>query len=214
MQRNDKPIRITDIKAIRLAKKHALKESRSAANTDSFGSRLRKLRKDKGLSQERLRFLRKKRDFSQAEFAKKLGLNGHTQVSRYENGKSYPDVATLAKIAEVLDADLHWLITGQPSPVESTEIENYKEAVRRLLPYAENFLSNILRKREQPKSAVSPMRLHEEQEVLKDLRYEYKDHLKNLSDILRLVEPKAKKCDIKIKCDSIMQDNAEYYSIL
>ena len=32
MPKNNKPIRITDVKAIRLAKKRAIKENRSAAN--------------------------------------------------------------------------------------------------------------------------------------------------------------------------------------
>jgi len=65
---------------------------------------------------QRLRLIREKRGFSQKDFAKKIGLSGHAQVSRYENGKSLPDVAVLERVGRVLDVDLHWLITGKPSP--------------------------------------------------------------------------------------------------
>ena len=165
------------------------KNVKNFTENSSFGSRLRKLRKDKGLSQE--------------ELAKKIGYKRSGSISNIESDKTPPDILTLAKLTDVLSADLHWLITGQPSPRESAEIENYKKAVRRLMPYAEFFLSNLLRKREQPrKSAANLVRLHEEQEASKDSRYEYKAHLKNLNDILKLVEPKADKRDTKVNCDS------------
>ena len=46
------------------------------------------------------------------DFAKKLGLS-QSQLSRYENGKNSPDVTMLTKIAELLDVNLDWLITGE-----------------------------------------------------------------------------------------------------
>lgn len=73
----------------------------------------------------RLRFMRKKKGFTQTEFAKKLGFKTGGSVSNIEMGKSPVDIYTLLIIAELLDADLHWLITGKPSL-----------AVIRLKPYA------------------------------------------------------------------------------
>lgn len=85
---------------------------------------------------ERLRLLRKKRGFNQDDFAKKIGLTGHAQVSRYESGKSLPDVALLQKTAEVLQVDLHWLITGNPSPDVVRVVDQVK-------PYVLAHLSDI-----------------------------------------------------------------------
>ena len=65
---------------------------------------------------DRLRFLRQQRGCSREDLAQKLGLNDQSQISRYERAKAYPPVPALAIIAEVLQANLHWLITGEPSP--------------------------------------------------------------------------------------------------
>jgi transcriptional regulator with XRE-family HTH domain len=74
-----------------------------AIKCDTFGYRLHKLRKDKGLSQEKL-----------ASF---LGYKRSGSISNIENDKTAPDIETLEKIAECLDVDLHWLITGKVSHV-------------------------------------------------------------------------------------------------
>ncbi len=65
----------------------------------SFGQRLRKARKDKGLNQ--------------AELAKILGFKAGGSVSNIEHDKTPLSIQTLAKITDVLNVDLHWLITGQ-----------------------------------------------------------------------------------------------------
>ena len=80
--------------------------------------------------------MREKRGFSQKDFAKKIGLAGHAQVSRYENGKSLPDVIILEKISYVLGVDLHWLITGKPSP----GVTRIADSIR---PYAIAHLSEV-----------------------------------------------------------------------
>ena len=85
---------------------------------------------------ERLCLERKKHGLSQGEFAKKLGLSGHAQVSRYESGKSLPDTVALEKIAKIFNVDLHWLITDELSPT-------VKMIIDRIRPYALAHLSDI-----------------------------------------------------------------------
>jgi len=64
---------------------------------------------------ERLRLLRKKRGFTQGGLAEKLGYKTSVPVSNIENGVTLPNLVTLTKIADVLHIDLHWLITGMAS---------------------------------------------------------------------------------------------------
>lgn len=78
----------------------------------------------------RLRQARIKRGLSQAELGQKLGFKGNTAVYRFEAGKSSPPIKTLLKIAEVLNVDLHWLITGQ-----------VPAAIKRLKPFAQVHLA-------------------------------------------------------------------------
>ena len=78
----------------------------------------------------RLRQSRVKRGLSQAELGQKLGFKGNTAVYRFEAGKSSPLIKTLLKIAEVLDIDLHWLLTGQ-APA----------AIKRLKPFVQAHLA-------------------------------------------------------------------------
>jgi len=66
---------------------------------ENFGARLRALRKYKGLSQ--------------ADLGEKLGYNQGVSISNIESDKTRPEISALQKIAEALDADLHWLITGK-----------------------------------------------------------------------------------------------------
>lgn len=68
----------------------------------NIGSRLRKARLEKGLSQK--------------DLAEKLGLSANSVISDFERNKLYPRLETLLKMADVLDVDLHWLITGDHSP--------------------------------------------------------------------------------------------------
>jgi transcriptional regulator with XRE-family HTH domain len=65
---------------------------------------------------DRVRLAREKVGLSRIELAKILGLTNPVQISRYETGKAFPPIAALSKLAEALEIDLHWLITGKPSP--------------------------------------------------------------------------------------------------
>jgi transcriptional regulator with XRE-family HTH domain len=68
----------------------------------TFGQRLRQVRKDLGLNQ--------------SDFAQKLGFSANTIISRFEKDKSIPSVEVLLVLAQDYKIDLHWLLTGQPSP--------------------------------------------------------------------------------------------------
>jgi len=80
-----------------------------------FGQRLRKLRKNQGLTQ--------------TELAKKIGYKTSVSISNIESGRTPPDITILAKIAACLDADLHWLVLGKPSPLAVKFAEQLRPCV-------------------------------------------------------------------------------------
>jgi transcriptional regulator with XRE-family HTH domain len=63
-----------------------------------FLKRIIKARKDKG--------------FSQRELASLVGISYQT-VNRYEKGHRIPDVGYVLKLANALDVDSNWLLTGE-----------------------------------------------------------------------------------------------------
>jgi len=79
---------------------------------------------------ERLRFLREKAGLGQVDLAQKLGFKRSSSVSNLETGKSPPDLKTLQKIASFFNTNLHWLITGKPSPDGEAWRESYGELFR------------------------------------------------------------------------------------
>lgn len=72
-----------------------------------FAENLKKIRKDKGYTQEAL--------------AKKLNVVRQT-VSKWEKGLSLPDVDMLSKIANVLETDVNILLDGQITSTDQSEI--------------------------------------------------------------------------------------------
>ncbi|WP_020599216.1 helix-turn-helix domain-containing protein [Spirosoma panaciterrae] len=65
----------------------------------SFASRLKELRKSKGLSQE--------------ELAEKVGVkSGKQTISNWENEKTEPTLSDIRKVAEALETTLSYLIEG------------------------------------------------------------------------------------------------------
>jgi transcriptional regulator with XRE-family HTH domain len=76
---------------------------------DTFGERLRSLRKAYGLSQN--------------EFAEKLGYETETSISQIETGEVLPDTAALNRMIEVCPVDLHWMITGKAGLCVGLDIE-------------------------------------------------------------------------------------------
>ena len=72
-----------------------------------FDENLKKIRKDKGYTQEIL--------------AEKLNVVRQT-VSKWEKGLSLPDVDMLSKIANVLETDVNILLDGQITTTDQSEI--------------------------------------------------------------------------------------------
>ena len=72
-----------------------------------FAANLKKIRKDKGYTQEIL--------------AEKLNVVRQT-VSKWEKGLSLPDVDMLSKIANVLETDVNILLDGQITTTDQSEI--------------------------------------------------------------------------------------------
>ena len=96
----------------------------------------------------RLRDLRQKRGFSQADLAKKIGYKTSVSVSNIESGKSPPGVPVLARLASVLNADLHWMITGQPTPANEQLEKIYYKALGCLAKYISRGLAQLLKERD------------------------------------------------------------------
>lgn len=72
-----------------------------------FAENLKKIRKDKGYTQETL--------------AEKLNVVRQT-VSKWEKGLSLPDVDMLSKIVNVLETDVNILLDGQITTTDQSEI--------------------------------------------------------------------------------------------
>ena len=87
---------------------------------------------------ERITALRKEKDISQTELAKRLNVSRQA-VSKWEQGSSSPDTAKLVLLAEILDTEVEYLATGiRPEPksvvlnvVETVETE--KVVVREVI---------------------------------------------------------------------------------
>lgn len=72
-----------------------------------FAENLKKIRKDKGYTQE--------------ELAKKLNVVRQT-VSKWEKGLSLPDADILSKIADILETDVNVLLGGQMTTTSQSEV--------------------------------------------------------------------------------------------
>ena len=79
---------------------------------------------------ERITTLRKEKDISQAELAKRLSVSRQA-VSKWENGTSTPDTERLIQLAEILDTEVEYLATGvHPEP--GSVVLNVVETVERV----------------------------------------------------------------------------------
>jgi transcriptional regulator with XRE-family HTH domain len=85
----------------------------------------KKISSNSALFGQRLRILRKTRHISQKKLSEKCGYKRSTSMSNIEKGNAPVHISSLIVMADLLDIDLHWLITGKPSL-----------AVIRLKPYA------------------------------------------------------------------------------
>lgn len=105
---------------------------------------------------DRIRKLRKELGMSQAELAKKIGMHPR-QLPRYEIGTGKPSIDTLKKLARYLEVSSDYLLFGEDNDLKRrTKIEDpdllhlfqridrFKKPVREKLKWGiESFLSNV-----------------------------------------------------------------------
>ena len=77
----------------------------------TIGSRIARLRKEKGLTQEGL--------------AEKLGISSQA-VSKWENDSSCPDISLLPALADILGVTIDELLTGKNEEVKQLPVEQRK----------------------------------------------------------------------------------------
>jgi len=92
---------------------------------------------------QRLRIERKKANISQRELAKKCGFKSGASISNIEKGKAPINIQSLVIIADTMNTDLHWLITGKLFPKQS-----YYNAINRLAYYITWEISRSLDERD------------------------------------------------------------------
>ncbi len=81
----------------------------------SFGKRLLEARKNKGLSQE--------------DLAGQLGTKGPA-IGRYERDEMKPSIDVAAKIANILDVSLDWLVGHTDMELDSKMMERIQEVTQ------------------------------------------------------------------------------------
>ena len=86
--------------------------------TQTFGSRISALRKEKGMTQSAL--------------AEKMGVTDKA-VSKWERDLSFPDVGSLPKLAQIFELSVDELLQGTPVPKAETAGENTGDLVRLIL---------------------------------------------------------------------------------
>lgn len=67
---------------------------------------------------ERLAKARKQNNLNQSELAEMMGFAGNSLISRFEKNQSFPNFEHLLKMQEILEVDLHWLITGEETDIK------------------------------------------------------------------------------------------------
>ncbi|MBP5555118.1 MAG: helix-turn-helix domain-containing protein [Lachnospiraceae bacterium] len=93
-----------------------------------IGHFLKKLRKEKGITQE--------------EFAEKIGVSGRT-VSRWETGSNMPDISLLVDIADFYDVDVREIIEGEKKSEMMNE--DIRDTAEKMAVYADAEKSRLLR---------------------------------------------------------------------
>ena len=69
---------------------------------------------------EKLRYLRKHQELTQAEIAERLNINSAT-YSKYETGTTEPDIATIKKLAKFFDVSIDYLLENDRTLSDSEE---------------------------------------------------------------------------------------------
>jgi transcriptional regulator with XRE-family HTH domain len=121
--------------------------------SDTFGERLHKSRKTKGLSQ--------------ADLAARLGFTAHTIISRWEKNSAHPSFKHLLKLNEILEVDLHWLITGENFNPQKRIESRFKELYTNLLNEF-NDAQETVRQLESKRQSGQPLTPEEEGQLLQN----------------------------------------------
>lgn len=79
---------------------------------------------------ERIVALRKEKDISQGDLAKRLNVSRQA-VSKWEQGQSSPDTVKLIQLAQILETEVEYLATGN-KPEPSSVVLNVVETVERV----------------------------------------------------------------------------------
>ena len=79
--------------------------------------------------------LRKEKGMTQSELAEKMGVTDKS-VSRWENGKTLPDISLLLQLSNVLDITLPELLKGRKLSKE--ELNKQKENIENIIEYDTN----------------------------------------------------------------------------
>jgi len=107
---------------------------------------------------DRLSNLRKKKGLSQSDLASRLGFSAHTIVSRWEKNDAHPSFKHLLKLKDILDVDLHWLITGEIIDPQKRIKARFKETYFGLIKEHDEASSIVqqLETKQQGGQALSP----------------------------------------------------------
>lgn len=97
---------------------------------------------------EKIRRLRKEKDWSQTQLGQKLGLHPK-HISRYENNVHNPPIETLVRIAELFGISVDYLLTEQPKTISGTAIKDnkvleYFDAVDKMEPEYKKMVFDLI----------------------------------------------------------------------
>lgn len=84
---------------------------------------------DKVKTGELIREARKAKNYTQNELGDMLGVTNKA-VSRWEKGESFPDVAILENLAQILDLKIQEIVTGEAQTNDGTEEDTATEILR------------------------------------------------------------------------------------
>ena len=93
---------------------------------------------------ERITALRKERNISQSELARRLDVSRQA-VSKWEQGSSSPDTAKLIDLAKILEVEVEYLATGT-KPEPSSVVLNVVETVEREKVVVKEVIRHVRRK--------------------------------------------------------------------
>ena len=77
---------------------------------------------------EKLRYLRRHQELTQAEIAERLNINSATD-SKYETGTTEPDIATFKKLAKFFDVSIDYLLENDRNLSDTAEVVDFNNFV-------------------------------------------------------------------------------------